>query len=214
MSGTDVTTDAARAYPDAAGAASRLPTPAVQRWLLFVWFAVLLMVAIGGITRLTGVGPVDRGVEAGRQAPCRRCTSATGASCSSKYKASPQYRFANNWMALADFKRIFFWEYVHRLWGRLIGLFVLRAVRCISSRASALPRRARSQTLGLFALGGLQGALGWYMVQSGLVHEPRVSHFRLAAHLLLAFATGAFVLWLALDAARRATRHADAARCT
>ena len=102
-------------------------------------------------------------------------------------------------MELSDFKRIFFWEYVHRLWGRLLGLFVAVPFVYFLARRK-LSRRVSLQTLGLFALGGLQGALGWYMVASGLVDEPRVSHFRLAAHLLLAFVTGALALWFALDA--------------
>jgi cytochrome c oxidase assembly protein subunit 15 len=104
-------------------------------------------------------------------------------------------------MALADFKRIFFWEYLHRLLGRLVGATVLLPWLYFLWR-KLLPRPLSLQIVGLFALGGLQGLLGWYMVQSGLVNEPRVSHYRLAAHLLLAFATGQLVLWLALEAAR------------
>ena len=102
------------------------------------------------------------------------------------YKASPQYLEVNAWMGLEDFKQIFFWEYVHRVLGRLIGLafflpwlfFVLR-------------RHLRGvwivKTLIAFLLGGAQGFMGWFMVQSGLVDVPEVSHFRLAAHLSLAF---------------------------
>jgi cytochrome c oxidase assembly protein subunit 15 len=117
----------------------------------------------------------------------------------SKYQHSPQYQQVNHWMALGDFKRIFFWEYVHRLLGRAIGLVVLVPwIYFVLKRR--MPRALAWKTLGLFILGGLQGLLGWYMVASGLVDEPRVSHFRLAAHLLLAFATGQFTLWLALDA--------------
>jgi cytochrome c oxidase assembly protein subunit 15 len=114
------------------------------------------------------------------------------------YQQSPQYRDVNHWMALADFKRIFFWEYVHRVMGRLTGALVLLPWLYFVWR-KRLSRALTLQTLGVFALGGLQGLLGWYMVQSGLVDEPGVSPYRLTAHLLLAFATGQLVLWLALD---------------
>jgi cytochrome c oxidase assembly protein subunit 15 len=115
-----------------------------------------------------------------------------------KYKASPQYRESGAGMGLQDFQRIFFWEYVHRLWGRLIGVAVLVPGLYFLWRRR-LTRSLAWKTVALFVLGGLQGLLGWFMVQSGLTHEPRVSHYRLAAHLLLAFVTGGFALWLALD---------------
>jgi cytochrome c oxidase assembly protein subunit 15 len=172
-------------------------TPAVWRWLALVWFAILIMVAIGGITRLTGSGlsivewrPLMGAIPPLDEAEWRRVFEL--------YRGSPEYQQANHWMSLADFKRIFFWEYLHRLWGRLIGVVVLVPWLYFVARRM-LPGALVWKTLGLLVLGGLQGGLGWYMVQSGLTDEPRVSHYRLAAHLLLAFVTGAVVLWLALD---------------
>ena len=172
--------------------------PPVRRWLYAIWFAILLMVAIGGITRLTESGlsivqwkPLSGAIPPLNDADWRELFA--------QYKATPQFRLANHWMELADFKRIFFWEYVHRLWGRLLGVIVAVPFLYFLVRGK-LPKRVSRQALGLFALGGLQGALGWYMVASGLVEQPRVSHLRLAAHLLLAFVTGALTLWFALDA--------------
>ena len=115
-----------------------------------------------------------------------------------KYQQSPQYVQVNHWMALGDFKRIFLWEYIHRLLGRAIGLcFVLPYAFFIVRGRLRGPAILRT---GLaFILGGAQGLLGWYMVKSGLVHRPEVSHLRLAAHLSLAFFVGQYLLWLALD---------------
>jgi cytochrome c oxidase assembly protein subunit 15 len=101
-------------------------------------------------------------------------------------------------MTLDDFKGIFWWEYVHRLWGRLIGV-VFAVPFFVFLWRRQLPRRLRPSLIGLFALGALQGAVGWWMVVSGLVDDPRVSHYRLAVHLGLAVAIYAWLLWLALD---------------
>ena len=179
------------------------PRPrAISGWLLFVAVLVFLMVVVGGITRLTESGlsmvrwePISGAVppldEAGWQREFER------------YKASPQYQLNNSGMALADFKEIFFWEYAHRLLGRLIGL------------AFALPllffwwRRAIPPTYGwklgaILGLGALQGAIGWWMVASGLVDRPEVSHIRLAIHLLMALFLFAALLWVAGDLRRLA----------
>lgn len=168
----------------------------VQRWLLCVWALVFAMVIVGGITRLTGSGlsitrwqPIT-GILPPLSEEAWRAELA-------HYQASPEFREVNAWMQLADFKRIYFWEYVHRLLGRLIGFAVLIPWLVLLAR-KRLSRPLVWKTAGVFVLGGLQGALGWYMVQSGLIDEPRVSHFRLAAHLLLAFLVGQLVLWLAL----------------
>jgi cytochrome c oxidase assembly protein subunit 15 len=172
---------------------------AVGTWLIALWVLVLLMVMIGGVTRLTGSGlsivewkPVTGVLPPLGDAEWQREFAA--------YQSSPQFQQQNHWMGLADFKRIYFWEYVHRLFGRLIGLaffvpwawFLVRRVL----RGVWIGR-----TLGLLVLGGLQGALGWYMVKSGLVNEPRVSHYRLAAHLLLGVGVGQVILWQALELA-------------
>jgi cytochrome c oxidase assembly protein subunit 15 len=170
---------------------------AVRWWLLSVWALVLAMVVVGGITRLTGSGLsiVEWRPVTGILPPL---SEHDWQAQFALYKSSPQFRDVNHWMSLADFKRIFFWEYVHRLLGRLIGFAVLVpfAVFALQRR---LPAALMKRIAGVFVLGGLQGALGWYMVKSGLIDEPRVSHYRLAAHLLLAFTTGAVVLWIALD---------------
>jgi cytochrome c oxidase assembly protein subunit 15 len=119
------------------------------------------------------------------------------------YRRSPQYQQINSGMTLAEFKTIFFWEYVHRLLGRLIGLaFALPLLWFAVKRA--IPRGYGWKLVALLALGGLQGAIGWWMVASGLVDVPEVSHIRLAVHLLTAFAIFAGLVWVALDLRRLA----------
>ena len=173
---------------------------AVGSWLIALWLLVLLMVSVGGITRLTGSGLsiVEWAPVSGTLPPLRE---SDWQDAFDAYRASPQFQQQNHWMQLDDFKRIFFWEYVHRLLGRVIGLvffvpwlwFVIRG----TLRGAWAWRR-----FGLLILGGLQGALGWFMVKSGLVNEPRVSHYRLAAHLLLAMSVGQWILWQALELGR------------
>ena len=120
-------------------------------------------------------------------------------------------------MTLAQFKFIFFWEWLHRLLGRLIGLaFALPLLWFAAKRA--IPQGYGWKLVGLLVLGGLQGALGWYMVMSGLVDRTDVSHFRLSAHLLLAFAIMGALIWVALDLAsarahRRGPPRAPDRRC-
>jgi len=170
---------------------------AVRGWLLSLWALVLLMVMVGGVTRLTGSGLsiVEWRPVTGALPPL---DDMQWSQAFDAYRHSPQFTHQNSWMTLEDFKRIYFWEYVHRLLGRLIGVatfvpwlfFVVRGY---------MTKRVALRTFGLLMLGGLQGALGWWMVKSGLVNEPRVSHFRLAAHLVLAFSVGQWILWQALD---------------
>jgi cytochrome c oxidase assembly protein subunit 15 len=172
-------------------------TRAVRVWLLTLWFLVMLMVMIGGITRLTGSGlsitewrPVSGALPPIGEAAWQDAFVA--------YQHSPQFMSENNWMTLADFQRIYFWEYVHRLFGRALGLvFVLPWLYFMARRrlSAAVARR----TFTVLVLGGLQGAVGWFMVKSGLVNEPRVSHYRLALHLLLGVGVGQWILWQALD---------------
>jgi cytochrome c oxidase assembly protein subunit 15 len=170
---------------------------AIRVWLLSLWLLVLLMVMVGGITRLTGSGLsiVEWRPVTGMIPPLNE---AEWIATFDAYRHSPQFVHQNSWMQLADFQQIYFWEYVHRLLGRLIGLatfvpWLFFAVRGYMTRRVAL----RSFSILLF--GGLQGLLGWWMVKSGLVNEPRVSHYRLAAHLILAFGVGQWILWQALD---------------
>jgi heme a synthase len=176
---------------------STRPPKSVLIWLVIVYLMILAMVAVGGITRLTGSGlsmtewhPLMGWIPPMSQGEWVRVFDL--------YKQSPQYLEVNHWMSLADFQQIFFWEYVHRVLGRLIGsvfflpwlFFVLRGwVRGVWVWRTFLA----------FALGGAQGLLGWFMVQSGLHDVPEVSHYRLAAHLSLAFFVGAYVLWLVMD---------------
>jgi len=170
---------------------------AVVVWLGVVYLMIFLMVMIGGITRLTGSG-----LSMVEWRPLMGALPPLGAAEWDRvfaiYRESPQYETVNSWMELADFKRIFFWEYLHRLWGRLIGFVVL-----LPGIYFLLRRRLRGRAAwwvaASFVLGGLQGVLGWWMVKSGLSDRPEVSHFRLAAHLGLAFFVGAWIWWLLLD---------------
>jgi cytochrome c oxidase assembly protein subunit 15 len=172
----------------------------VQLWLWSLWLAVLVMVVVGGITRLTGSGlsMVEWQPLIGAIPPL---DEPSWQAVFARYQLSPQYQQVNHWMQLDDFKRIFFWEYVHRLVGRSVGLLVFVPWLYFMAR-HRLSRRLALATLGAFALGGAQGLLGWYMVKSGLVDVPRVSHLRLAAHLALAFGLGQWLLWLALGSSR------------
>lgn len=170
---------------------------AVRAWLTFVFLMIVAMTAVGGITRLTGSGlsmvvwePLVGAIPPLNEAQWHEVFD--------QYKATPQYAQVNHWMQLSDFQRIFFWEYIHRLLGRTIGSVVLLPWLWFLVRRQ-LSRKLAWQTLGLLILGGSQGLLGWYMVQSGLVDVPRVSHLRLAAHLLLAFAVAQAVLWVRLS---------------
>lgn len=171
--------------------------PAVRAWLNVVFGLIVLMVAIGGVTRLTGSGlsMVEWRPLMGAIPPL---SQAQWHAVFADYQQTPQFARVNSWMTLSDFRRIFFWEYVHRLLGRGIGVAVLVPWFWFLARKMLAPRLAR-QLFGLFVLGGLQGALGWFMVKSGLQDEPTVSHLRLAAHLLMAFGLAQAVLWVRLS---------------
>ncbi|HEX8480615.1 MAG TPA: COX15/CtaA family protein [Allosphingosinicella sp.] len=170
---------------------------AVAFWLLGVAALVFLMVVVGGITRLT-----ESGLSIVRWEPVSGILPPIGeeawAAEFASYRQSPQYQLVNSGMSLEEFKNIYFWEYVHRLLGRIIGLaFALPLLWFTSKRA--IPRGYGWKLVALLALGGLQGAIGWWMVASGLVDRPDVSHIRLAVHLLLALAIFGLTLWIALD---------------
>ena len=166
-------------------------------WLVSIYLLVLAMVVVGGITRLTGSG-----LSMVEWRPLMGALPPMGeeewGEVFDKYKESPQYEQVNHWMTVDDFKRIFFWEYLHRLLGRLIGVaFFVPWVFFLARRRIDRPLARR--TLVAFVLGGLQGVLGWYMVVSGLADEPSVSHYRLAAHLMLALVVMNWILWILLD---------------
>ncbi len=170
---------------------------AIAYWLLAVCGLVFVVVVVGGITRLThsGLSITEWQPIAGTVPPL---STADWDETFAKYRATPQYQQANSGMSLAEFKGIFWWEYVHRLLGRLIGLAFLIPFMWFILRRQ-VPHGYRLALGLIFVLGGAQGALGWYMVQSGLIDEPRVSQFRLTAHLGLAFVIFAAMFWCALS---------------
>jgi heme a synthase len=168
----------------------------IAAWLFVCCAMILLMVVIGGVTRLTesGLSITEWQPVSGVLPPLSEAQWATQFD---KYKAIPQYRAIHAGMTLAEFKHIFFWEYLHRLWGRLIGVvFAVPLLFFVLRRRIA--RRLVPQLAGLFVLGGLQGVLGWYMVKSGLAQRIEVSQYRLAAHLLAAVLIYGAMLWVAL----------------
>jgi cytochrome c oxidase assembly protein subunit 15 len=177
---------------------------AVAAWLLICAAFTFATVVVGGITRLThsGLSITEWQPLAGAIPPLSQSDWET---LFAGYRESPQFRQVFPGMDLAGFKGIFWWEYVHRLLGRVIGLVFLLPFLYFYFR-NKLSKPLALKLAGLFALGALQGALGWYMVQSGLVDDPRVSHFRLTAHLGLALAIFAGELWLALDLLNPAER--------
>lgn len=166
-------------------------------WLFAVAAMVAIMVVIGGITRLTGSG-----LSMVEWRPLMGWLPPLGEEQWTRvfalYQNSPQYQQVNAWMGLEEFQKIFWWEYIHRLWGRLIGLayavpfawFLVRG----RVRRGLIPR-----LVVLFVLGGLQGVVGWWMVKSGLVDDPSVSQYRLTLHLGLAFVILGALLWTGLD---------------
>jgi heme a synthase len=154
------------------------------------------MVVIGGITRLTlsGLSITEWKPVVGIVPPL---SAADWAAAFAKYKAIPEYRIAHYAMTLEEFKSIYWWEYAHRLLGRLIGVaFALPLAWFLVRRR--LPRRLIPPLCGILLLGFAQGGLGWYMVESGLADRTEVSQYRLVAHLALALAIYSAILWLAL----------------
>jgi cytochrome c oxidase assembly protein subunit 15 len=190
--------DSTFAQPAAEAARASRPL-AIANWLLFVASLVFLMVVVGGITRLTesGLSITEWNPVSGAIPPLTR---EQWQHAFDLYQLTPEYREINGpaGMGLAEFKFIFFWEWVHRLIGRLIGVaFALPMLWFAYKRA--IPQGYGWRLAGLFVLGGAQGFLGWFMVQSGLVDRTDVSHFRLSAHLLLALLILAALIWTALD---------------
>ena len=192
----------AAARPGSSSGVARTPAPrAVAAWLLVCCALVFAMVVVGGVTRLThsGLSITEWQPIVGTIPPL---TGADWAAAFDRYRATPEFRQVNHAMSLAEFKGIFWWEYAHRLLGRLIGVvflvpFAWFAVRRRIPSGYAVPLAA------IFLLGGLQGAAGWYMVASGLVDDPRVSQFRLTLHLVLAFLIFGAMLWTALTLVAR-----------
>ena len=174
---------------------------AVAAWLLLCCALVFAMIVVGGVTRLThsGLSITEWQPIVGTLPPL---SDADWQQAFDKYKLTPEYQQVNRGMTLAAFKGIFWWEYFHRLLGRLIGVaFLLPYLWFLARRR--IPEGYRAGLAAVFVLGGLQGAMGWYMVKSGLVDDPRVSQFRLTAHLLLAFAIFGAMFWAALSLRER-----------
>ncbi len=181
---------------------------AVAIWLFVCCALVFAMVVVGGATRLThsGLSITEWQPIVGTLPPL---SAADWDEAFRKYQATPEYREVNRDMTIDAFKGIFWWEYFHRLLGRAIGVVFLVPLVWFGLRGRIPPRFAPT-LIGIFLLGAAQGALGWYMVQSGLVDDPRVSQLRLSAHLGLALLIFAAMLWLALSLVRPARASADA----
>jgi cytochrome c oxidase assembly protein subunit 15 len=164
---------------------------------------IFLMVVVGGITRLTlsGLSITEWKPVVGILPPL---SAADWAAEFAKYKEVPEYRAVHFAMTLAEFKGIYYWEYFHRLLGRLIGVaFAVPFVWFLVRRR--LPQRLVLPLAGILLLGFAQGLLGWYMVESGLADRVEVSQYRLVAHLALALAIYSAILWVALGIVRAST---------
>lgn len=169
----------------------------VVYWLFTGCFLIFIMVIIGGITRLTnsGLSISDYRLITGTIPPLneQEWTEAF-----ELYKQYPEYQKLHYHFNLEDFKGIYFWEWLHRLIGRLIGLvFIIPFLYFLFTKQLSGP--TIKKTIILLGLGAFQGFMGWYMVKSGLVDMPAVSHYRLAAHLMTAFITFAYAFWVAMD---------------
>ena len=169
----------------------------VVGWLVVCGILVFCMIIVGGATRLThsGLSIVEWEPIVGTIPPLN---DTDWNQVFDEYKGSPEYQLINFGMSLDEFKVIFWWEYFHRLLGRLIGFvfFVPFLFFLVTRRLNA---ELTGRLLGIFALGGLQGGMGWYMVASGLVDEPNVSQYRLTAHLGIAFLIFGAITWTAMS---------------
>ncbi len=184
------------AASDASPAAAARPR-AVAAWLLSVAGLIFLMVVVGGITRLTesGLSITEWRPITGAIPPL---TQQQWEQAFALYKQIPEYQQINRGMSLDEFKNIFFWEYLHRLLGRVIGLAFALPLLWFAIR-KAIPQGYGTRLVVLLLLGGLQGAIGWWMVASGLAQRTDVSHVRLAVHLLMALFIFGVIVWTALD---------------
>ncbi len=167
---------------------------AIRIWLLIVAALVVATLIVGGATRLTesGLSIVEWKPVTGAVPPL---TEAQWAAEFEKYKQIPQYRELNRGMSLSQFKTIFWWEWAHRMLGRVIGAVFLLPLLFFLWRGW-VGRELRWPLFGLFALGGVQGAVGWWMVSSGLTERVSVSQYRLAFHMTLACVIYAAIVWI------------------
>jgi len=176
-------------------------------WLSLCALLVVGMVAVGGYTRLSGSGlsitewkPIHGVIPPRGEAEWQEEFS--------KYQQIPQYAQVNQGMTLDEFKQIFWPEYWHRVLGRIIGIVFLLPLVGLWITKSITPKFALRLAL-IFALGGVQGFMGWYMVSSGLIHNTYVNHMRLAAHLSLALALLGLILWAIMDISRSHKRRSS-----
>jgi heme a synthase len=169
----------------------------ISFWLLCVAALVFAMVVVGGVTRLT-----ESGLSITEWKPISGALPPLGHAAwmaeFAKYQATPEYQQINAGMSLSAFKFIFYWEWAHRLLGRFIGVAFALPLLWFAARR-AIPAGYGWRLVALLALGGFQGAIGWWMVKSGLVNRTDVSHFRLATHLLTALTIMGGLIWTALD---------------
>ena len=186
----------------------------VSAWLFVIAAMIFAMIVLGGVTRLTHSGlsmvewkPVTNWLPPLDHESWERIFA--------KYRTSPEYRVFNQGITLDEFKSIFWLEFLHRLWGRIIGAaFLIPFLAFLAMRW--IRRGLAVRLLVIFMLGGLQGTLGWFMVKSGLADRPDVSQYRLTAHFGLGLALFGYVLWVALGILRNAieaapVRHARTA---
>ncbi|MEI8161523.1 MAG: COX15/CtaA family protein [Betaproteobacteria bacterium] len=176
----------------------------IAAWLLICSAMVFATLVVGGVTRLThsGLSIVEWQPIVGTIPPLNQTEwQATF----DKYKQTPEYQKVNHQMALDEFKGIFWWEYFHRVLGRTIGLVFLLPFLWFLARRR-IDRPLALKLAGIFVLGGMQGAMGWYMVKSGLIDDPRVSQYRLTAHLSLAFVIFTAMVWVAFGLLAERTR--------
>lgn len=173
---------------------------AVRVWLILLCAMIVVMVLLGGATRLTGSGLSMTEWQPLTVLPPLSADAWNDSFAA--YRASPEYAHKTFGMTLEEFKGIFWLEFIHRNWGRLIGLAVALPLAWFAWRGE-IDRPLAWRMAGLFVLGGLQGALGWFMVKSGLQDRPEVSQYRLAAHLGLAVLLYAALLWTTLTLTSR-----------
>ncbi|MCP3674548.1 MAG: heme A synthase, partial [Gammaproteobacteria bacterium] len=175
----------------------------VSAWLIFVASVIFFMIILGGATRLThsGLSMVDWNPIMGVVPPMNETQ---WAQTFERYKEFPEYQKINTGMSLDEFKSIFYFEYFHRVLGRLIGLLFLVPFLFFWFRGR-IRRSMLGQMITMFFLGGMQGLLGWYMVKSGLVNDPQVSQYRLTAHLLAAVTIYIYILWVAFGLQKKSS---------
>jgi cytochrome c oxidase assembly protein subunit 15 len=179
---------------DLRGEAAKSLAP-VRSWLYVIALLIIAMIVVGGATRLT-----DSGLSITEWQPIHGTipplSEAEWQEEFQRYQQIPEYELVNRGMTLAEFKTIFWWEWAHRFLGRFIGLAFLVPLLWFWA-TGRIGRSLAPQLAGIFVLGGLQGAIGWWMVASGLTERVDVSQYRLAVHLTLAFGILALVVWVA-----------------